>query len=233
MGDTTTTAPVGTKRPEKKIAIVGFTASKEQAPWSDPSFELWICNNLWKFCPPTWKRLYDLHDLEDIRKYKEHEAFMRGQPQKDAQGKETQLGDRPAYCFEPQPEWPMAVEFPRAEINQNLGRYFTNSISWMIAHALMEGATELHVYGVDMATGSEYCISPDSLVLRHDLEWVKASDIETGDRVVAFDEDHQPAKDRAKRYRRWRTGIVESKAEISRPCYRIKLDDGSELISSQ
>src|SRR3990167_1622444 len=156
MGDTTTTAPVGTKRPEKKIAIVGFTASKEQAPWSDPSFELWICNNLWKFCPPTWKRLYDLHDLEDIRKDKEHEAFMRGQPQKDAQGKDTQLGDRPAYCFEPQAEWPTAVEFPRAEINQNLGRYFTNSISWMIAHALMEDATELHVYGVDMATGSEY-----------------------------------------------------------------------------
>ena len=50
-------------RPEKRIAIVGFTASRDQAPWGDPDWEIWICNNLWKIVPDKWHRLYDLHDL--------------------------------------------------------------------------------------------------------------------------------------------------------------------------
>jgi hypothetical protein len=30
-------------------------------------------------------------------------------------------------------------------------RYFTNSISWMLAFAIMQGFEEIHIYGVDMA----------------------------------------------------------------------------------
>ena len=145
-----------TDRPEKKIAIVGFTASKDEAPWGDPSFEIWICNNLWKFCPNYWHRLYDLHGAKDTVKDKEHAAFLQGQPQKHQDGTEIRLDPRPVFCFEPQKDWPTAKEFPRKEINDKLGRYFTNSISWMIAHALMEKVTELHIYGVDLATSGEY-----------------------------------------------------------------------------
>ena len=145
-----------TERPEKKIAIIGFTASKDEAPWSDPDFELWICNNLWKLCPTNWDRLYDLHDAKDAVKDKEHDGFLRGQKQKHVNGQDVQLGDRELYVFEPQEDWPKAKEFPRKEITEKLGRYFTNSIAWMIAHALLEGVTELHIYGVDMATGGEY-----------------------------------------------------------------------------
>lgn len=144
------------EQPEKKIAIVGFTASKTEAPWDDPTFEKWICNNLWKHCPPSWDRLYDLHDLKSIKEDKEHDAFLRGQKQKTVAGKDVGLDGRPVWCFSPQSEWPTSQQFPQDEINQALGRYFTNSISWMIAHALKEGVTELHIYGVDMATGTEY-----------------------------------------------------------------------------
>ena len=144
------------EKPEKKIAIVGFTASKSAAPWGEEGWEIWICNNLWKHCPPDWSRLYDLHEAEEIVKDKEHDAFLRGQVQKHADGKDVRLGKREVVCFEPKKEWPTSKAFPRDEITNNLGNYFTNSISWMIAHALMEGVTELHVYGVDMATGGEY-----------------------------------------------------------------------------
>ena len=144
-------------KPEKKIAIVGFTASKDEAPWGEPGWEVWICNNLWKLCPPSWHRLYDLHDIDSDRPQDpEHEGFLRGAPQKTNENKPVRLGDREVWCFKPRPDWPTAKAFPKEEAIEKLGRYFTNSISWMIAHALMEGATELHIYGVDMATGSEY-----------------------------------------------------------------------------
>ena len=131
-------------RPERKIAIVGFTSSRNEAPWDDPTFEKWICNNLWKFVPEDkWDRLYDLHEHHNIVKDAEHAGYLA-------------RCEKPVYVFEPKPEWPTSVAFPKDEILETLGRYFTNSISWMVAHALMEGATELHIYGVDLAQGTEY-----------------------------------------------------------------------------
>ena len=131
-------------QPERKIAIVGFTSSRNEAPWDDPTFEKWLCNNLWKYAPEgKWDRLYDLHEHHNIIKDAEHAAYLA-------------RCDKPVYVFEPKPEWPTSVAFPKEPILDKLGRYFTNSISWMIAHALMEGVTELHIYGVDLAQGSEY-----------------------------------------------------------------------------
>lgn len=130
-------------RPEKKVAIVGFTNSRELAPWDDPTFEIWLCNNLHKFVPDRWHRLYDLHDVPTIKSDTEHEAFLR-------------TTKKQVVVWQPQEGWGSAVAFPKDEIVDAFGRYFTNSISWMIAHAIYEGATEIHVYGVDMAQGTEY-----------------------------------------------------------------------------
>lgn len=141
---------------ERKIAIVGFTSSNQQAPWGKPGWEIWICNNLWKFCPDKWHRLYDLHNLKTIQEDEEHLAFLSGEKQKHQSGSDVEIGNRPVVTFYPQKEWKTAQLFPKEPIVEKLGRYFTNSISWMIAHALMEGVTELHIYGVDMATGGEY-----------------------------------------------------------------------------
>lgn len=130
-------------RPVKKIAIIGFTNSKDDAPWGDPEWEIWICNDLHKIVSDKWHRLYDLHSLKEIRSNKEHDAFMR-------------TTDKQVFVFDPQPEWPTATAFPKADINGLFGKYFTNSISWMIAHAMLEGATDIGVWGVDLATGTEY-----------------------------------------------------------------------------
>lgn len=139
-----TPPPVGSIQPERKVAIVGFTSSRDEAPWDDPSWEKWICNNLWKFVPEgKWDRLYDLHRNAEIAKDTEHLGYLARCP-------------KPLYVHEPQPEWPTAVRFPREELMAVLGGYFTNSISWMIAHALSEGVTHLSIFGVDLAQGTEY-----------------------------------------------------------------------------
>lgn len=130
-------------RPTRKIAIIGFTNTKDDAPWDDPDWEVWICNDLHKICPDKWDRLYDLHTYKEIAEKKDHEAFLR-------------TTKKPVYVFEPRPEWPTATPFPKVDVNNVFGRYFTNSISWMTAHAILEGATDIGVWGVDLATGTEY-----------------------------------------------------------------------------
>lgn len=145
------------ERPEKKVAIVGFTASKSLAPWDDPTVEKWICNNLWCHVESNdWHRLYDLHEDEEIVKDRAHDAFLRGTSQKRANGSAVTLGDRPAYVYETKPEWPTAVKFPKDDVTREFTDYQTNSISLMIGHALLEGVTHLAIFGVDMATGGEY-----------------------------------------------------------------------------
>jgi hypothetical protein len=57
---------------------------------------------------------------------------------------------------------PNAIVFPFdgvcewLKIRGHIGhRYFTNSISWIIAFAITEGFEEIHVYGVDMAQDTD------------------------------------------------------------------------------
>lgn len=132
-------------RPEKKVAIIGFTATRDEAPWSDPTFEKWACNNLHMHLRPDqkWDRLYDLHDYKTISSDKPHEAFLR-------------TCDKPVYVWEPRPEWPTSIAYPKDAVLASFGTYQTNSISWMIGAAILEGVTELHIYGVDLAQGTEY-----------------------------------------------------------------------------
>jgi hypothetical protein len=51
---------------------------------------------------------------------------------------------------------PNAVLYPIDEIIKTFGNYFTNTISYMIALALISDFDEIHILGVDMAVDSEY-----------------------------------------------------------------------------
>lgn len=148
-------------RPEKKIAIIGFTDSRNEAPWADPSFEKWTCNNLHAHLRPDqpWDRLYDLHDYKTIASDKPHEQFLR-------------TTDKPVVVWQPRPEWPTAAAFPKDQALEAFGRYFNNSISWMIAAALLEGVTELHIYGVDMAQGGDANGNGEYARQRPSCEWM-------------------------------------------------------------
>lgn len=54
-------------------------------------------------------------------------------------------------------EIPLSQEFPLKECVKRFGQpYFSNTISYMIAYALMQGVEEIEVYGVNQASSSEY-----------------------------------------------------------------------------
>lgn len=127
----------------KKVAIVGFTPSRKQAPFHDESFEIWGLNGLFTYDDVTrCTRWFDLHKREDIAE--ERIEWYREAPV-------------PIYLQEEWDDIPGSVRFPKEEIEEELGStYFTNSISWMIAFAIWLGAEVIHVYGVDMAQATEY-----------------------------------------------------------------------------
>lgn len=151
------------RAPATRIAIVGFTPSREEA-WAlldDPEWEVWGMNNLHlqPGVPPASKfdRWWDLHPREMIEADAPHAAWLAA----GADGV-------PVMMWSARPEWPTAEALDRALFTERFGRYFTNSVSWMLAAALMqimaqspdghrapEGAA-VAVFGVDMATTTEY-----------------------------------------------------------------------------
>jgi len=105
------------------------------------------------------RRSYDIN----IGRDHSHHAWM------------TQQNKFPIYMQDQQPDVPVSVRFPKEEIMDHFGNYFTNSISWEIALAIYEGFEEIHVYGVDMAMDSEYEYERPSV--EYFLGWAKGRGI--------------------------------------------------------
>lgn len=130
----------------KKVYIVGFAPSWEQTPFDDTDAEIWGLNALHKIAGDRrWTRWFQLHDL-NVHNVgdEEHNTWLA----------DLQI---PLVMFEEHiPEGLSAVPFPKDAVIAEFGDYFNNSISWMIALAILEGFEEIHVYGVDMAQDTEY-----------------------------------------------------------------------------
>ena len=137
----------------KKIAIVGRAPSSQKlAPYADESWEIWGLSSAC-FESPRWTRWFEIHEIEPRKeKWGPYWKWLQ-----EAHGK-------PKYLRELHPEVPDGVLFPRREVQAELAAicegnggdsYFTNSVSWMLALAIHEGANEIGVYGVDMAQQGE------------------------------------------------------------------------------
>lgn len=141
----------------RKIAIVGKAPSSFRlAPFKDESWEIWVLNDLVQQSGiDRWDRHFDLHDLSIHRETESLHAYFKWMQEQSA--------ERPIYLRETHPDIPAGVRYPFEEICQQFNLlydergklydkpYITNSISWMIALALHEGAEEIGLYGVDMA----------------------------------------------------------------------------------
>jgi hypothetical protein len=131
-----------------KVAILGFAkSSRDLAPFNDPSWSIWGCNGTWAIAPRL-DRLFDLHapwiHEFEMRRPAGHVAWM-------------QQFSGPIYLIDARADIPTSRAYPLAEVVQHLGRpYLTSSISMMLALAIMEGATEIGLYGIEMQTASEY-----------------------------------------------------------------------------
>src|SRR5688572_23713913 len=148
---------------EKRIAIVGTAPTRNAVPYDDPTLQIWHLNDAWVLNPPRADRWFDVHPIDKM--------FFRPDTGK------LWEGDVPAgYFVRPQGhlEWlrkqaipvyvqdaaqlgsPNAVTFPRERCEKEVFPTYCSSPAWMVALALLEGVTKLHVYGIHLATEWEY-----------------------------------------------------------------------------
>lgn len=150
-------------RQRSKVAIVGFTTHQRYAPWADESYELWGLNDLHgmveQYAPgifakqPERIRWFQLHrdDAGQFHGVRDpnHRAFLQF------------AHPFPIYMWNHHDEFPASVPFPLHDILTkpvlphgkpiSEEAYYNNSISYMIALAILEGFKEIAVFGVDMA----------------------------------------------------------------------------------
>lgn len=80
------------------------------------------------------------------------------------------------------------------------------------------------------------CVAPETNILRSDLTWSKAGDLNIDDDVLAFDENNGGAREGLRapaKYRHWQHAKVTRNERVVLPCYRLKFDDGTEVITSE
>lgn len=143
-------------KPERvrKICILGFADSRVQAPFDDPTWEIWGVNDVYAHASRV-DVTFEVHHLLNLgqRRNPQHEQFLKE-------------GKHPVWMTQTHEQYPSARAVPYEHLISRFSRaYFTNSISIMLAMAILEirgdapwteekwDRGEISLYGVDMAAG--------------------------------------------------------------------------------
>lgn len=125
----------------KQVCILGTAETMADAPFDNDEWDIWSVASV--LGNPGLKRIDKLLELHD----------------KDSWGPriaEINAAGVPVWMRKHYDEIPLSVEFPKDAILDKFRKYFTNSISYLIALAIMEGYTDIGLFGVHMATATEY-----------------------------------------------------------------------------
>lgn len=144
----------------RKVAIVGTSPQNSHlAPYNDPTWEIWGISRMY-LQVPRWDRWYELHRFEELCR-----TWAPGQDDVEAESRKAYTEwlsrdhGKPIYV-QPGIEGagPSLKPYPIQEIVTAFRPYFTNQVSYMIAHAITElqPGDVLGVWGVDMAMTEEF-----------------------------------------------------------------------------
>jgi hypothetical protein len=141
-----------------KIAIVGTApSSRMQAPFDNSEWKIWACSpgiapDFSTFCDlPRFDAWFELHCFDEpslAEKFNADgiEAYRVWMRKIAADGVQV-VTQEPIDG---------GTSYPIENMIEKFGRYFTNTISYMIAYAIECGATDIMLAGVDMAAVDEY-----------------------------------------------------------------------------
>lgn len=151
---------------KKTVAIVGsHPVTRGKAPWTKKYVDIWVFNeagsNEWVkrvdavfqiHLPPIWKNPNNKNDPGHYEWLKQQHPF-------------------PVYMQDEYPDVPSSVKYPLEDVIQQLlpnlrrrgakrkeeiVKYFSSSPAYAIALALCQGYERIELYGVEMATVTEY-----------------------------------------------------------------------------
>ncbi len=145
----------------KSVAIAGFAFTTLDALKDSQADEIWTLNHAflmaWAF--PRFDRVFEIHKLDwalrpELPKSGEYEAWLK------------EPHPFPIYMQEASPEYPASVRYPFEEVcadvfgkllrGGEMNPYFTSSFSYMLALAVYEKFERVELYGIEMATDTEY-----------------------------------------------------------------------------
>lgn len=160
--------------PTRRVGIVGAGIDPYGLIERAKGFSLWSVNNLYmSFLHADsdesriqFSRWYELHDIVEekgvlTRRAFPHYPIRSEQTVAQYMNRLDQL-DIPVYM---QREWKQIRKsriFPFDQIQAKWGNYFGCSFTWMVAHALLEGVSEIGFFGVKL-DGNEYYYQRPSL----------------------------------------------------------------------
>lgn len=140
------------------VAIVGSAkTTREHAPWDDPQVHIWGINEAMAF---PWMRranaMFQMHARW---------SFTRQNNRNDPNHWEWLQKPHPfpIYMQQVWSDIPSSVRYPLKEVIEWFGckRYFTSTVAYMIALAMYRGYKRIELYGVEMATDTEYAWQRD------------------------------------------------------------------------
>lgn len=136
----------------KIVHIVGFAPStRDKAGFNDPNVEVWVLNEYESILPQggasNITRHFELHQRDTVLTSNRDTRYLD----------KLKASTIPVMMCKKEEDIPMSEAYPLDDIIKALGTdYFTNSISYMVAYAIYTGATEIGLFGVDMAQDEEY-----------------------------------------------------------------------------
>lgn len=133
-----------------KVALIGTApSSRMMAPFADPSWQIWGCSPGNMGILPRVNAWFEVHGNLLWPKNQHY-----GEPYLNWLKQQT----FPIY-MQNQELVPNAISLPKTELVKEFGPYFfTSSFSWMMAMAMLKGAKEVALYGIDMASRDEYIL---------------------------------------------------------------------------
>ena len=134
-----------------KIALIGTApSSRMMAPFNDPSWTIWACSPGNQGVLPKVDAWFEIHGTNLLWPVNKHygEPYIAWLKQQTF----------PIY-MQDQVLVPNATVLPKEGLIKDFGPYFfTSSFSWMMALAITQGAKEIALYGIDMASKDEYIL---------------------------------------------------------------------------
>lgn len=138
-------------RTAQKIALCGsHSDSLHDAPWDDPTWEMWGHASSRAYYRRAMDHYFDLHSPA---------VWTRGGKKGNTYPRWLAKNTVPIYMQERYPEVPASIKFPKNRILTEFSDarpYFTNQVAWMIAFAMTEGVKVIGLFGINYGIESEY-----------------------------------------------------------------------------
>jgi hypothetical protein len=166
--------------PRPEVAICGFaSSSRHLIPVDNDQVEIWGLNQLYRHIDRA-DRWFDIHRHweEDNVEGTDHPKWLR------------ECGI-PVYMVKRDPELPTSVRFPIENSITSALDYFTSTVAYMLALAISEGFSKIHLYGIDLVVGTEYEVQKACVEFWLGMAHGKGIDLEIPNQSALLSQTHR------------------------------------------